>query len=98
MKVAIRIISRILRWEPHLNQIGLVIMSLLFAALPPVRLRGESSQPRILTLQQALEIAAEKNRDILKAREYRNYVMGRYREERAAALPEATASISSRVP
>ena len=35
-----------------------------------------------------MQIAMEKNRDIQKAREYRNQVEGRYVEERAAALPQ----------
>lgn len=43
--------------------------------------------PRLLTLEECLGIAAEQNRDILKAREYAAYVQGRYLEERAAALP-----------
>lgn len=44
--------------------------------------------PQVLTLDDCLRIAAEKNRDILKAREYAEYVQGRYVEERAAALPQ----------
>lgn len=44
--------------------------------------------PQLLTLEDCLQIAAEKNRDILKAREYAEYVQGRYVEERAAALPQ----------
>jgi HAE1 family hydrophobic/amphiphilic exporter-1 len=41
-----------------------------------------------LTLDKALQIAMERNKDILRAREYRNQVEGRYVEERAAALPQ----------
>ncbi len=41
----------------------------------------------LLTLDQALKIAAEKNRDIQRAKEYRNQVMGKIMEEKAAALP-----------
>lgn len=41
-----------------------------------------------LTLDQALTIALEQNRDIDRAREYGKYVQGRYLEERAAALPQ----------
>jgi len=41
-----------------------------------------------LTLDQALGIAMDKNRDIEQAREYTRYVQGRYVEERAAALPQ----------
>ncbi|CAH2030213.1 Outer membrane efflux protein [Trichlorobacter ammonificans] len=44
--------------------------------------------PQVLTLDDCLRIAAEKNRDIQKAREYAAYVQGRYVEERAAALPQ----------
>lgn len=43
---------------------------------------------KTLTLDQAVSIAMEKNRDIEKAREYAQYVQGKYVEERAAALPQ----------
>lgn len=44
--------------------------------------------PRLLALEDCLAIASEKNLDIQKAKEYANYVQGRYVEERAAALPQ----------
>lgn len=44
--------------------------------------------PRLLTLEDCLAIASDKNLDIQKAREYANYVQGKYVEERAAALPQ----------
>lgn len=50
-----------------------------------------------LTLEQALVIAMAKNRDIEKAREYANYVQGKYVEERAAALPQLTLSGSAQL-
>jgi HAE1 family hydrophobic/amphiphilic exporter-1 len=43
-----------------------------------------------LTLEEALKLALEKNKDIQKAKEYRNLVEGKYVEERAAALPQLT--------
>lgn len=46
---------------------------------------------RLLTLDQALQIAAERNRDIQKAREYIAWARGKYVEERAAAFPQLTA-------
>jgi len=49
---------------------------------------------RILTLEQALVITAEQNRDIQKAREYIRWAQGKYVEERAAALPQITATSS----
>lgn len=51
-------------------------------------------QPRVemLTLDQARALVLEKNRDIHKALEYKNYVQGRYVEERAAALPRFSIS------
>src|SRR4030067_3241142 len=49
---------------------------------------GEEKEIRVLTLEEALRIAAEKNHDIQKAREYRNYVNSIYVQERAAALPQ----------
>lgn len=47
-----------------------------------------AAQARVVTLEQALTLAKEKNRDIAKAREYAQYVQGKYVEERAAALPQ----------
>ena len=49
---------------------------------------AHAADTRILTLDQALSIAMEKNRDIEKAREYAKYVQGKYVEERSAALPQ----------
>jgi len=61
--------------------LGLGILS------PPSGL-GEEKGVRVLTREEALRIALEKNKDIQKAHEYRNSVMGRYVEERSAALPQ----------
>lgn len=47
-----------------------------------------AAETRLLTLDQTISIAMEKNRDIEKAREYAAYVQGKYVEERAAALPQ----------
>jgi HAE1 family hydrophobic/amphiphilic exporter-1 len=58
-----------------------MILALLF----PVLCHAET---KVLTLDQAIAIAMEKNRDIEKAHEYANYVRGKYVEERAAALPQ----------
>ena len=44
-----------------------------------------AAEIRTLTLDQAISIAMEKNRDIEKAREYSRYVQGKYVEERSAA-------------
>jgi len=55
-----------------------------FLSLPGgPRKRGKGSEPG-----RALRIALEKNKDIQKAQEYRSMVMGRYVEERSAALPQ----------
>jgi len=43
-------------------------------------------------LEEAVRTAMEKNKDIQKAKEYRNLVEGRYIEERAAALPQLALS------
>src|SRR3972149_3642220 len=54
----------------------------------PEVLASEEKGVKVLTLDEALAITLEKNKDIQKAREYRNMVEGRYIEERAAALPQ----------
>jgi HAE1 family hydrophobic/amphiphilic exporter-1 len=56
------------------------------SAAPPV---SPPVQPevRVLTLEEALQLASQRNFDILRAAEYGRSVRGRYVEERAAALP-----------
>ena len=49
---------------------------------------GQEPKVLLLTLEECQRLALEKNKDIQKAREYRNSVMGRYLEERSAALPQ----------
>ena len=49
-----------------------------------------NSEIKALSLDQAISVALEKNRDIEKAREYAHYVQGKYVEERAAALPQVS--------
>jgi len=57
---------------------------------------GADKRINVLTLEDALGIALEKNKDIQKAREYKNSVEGRYIEERSAAFPQLqiTGSVS----
>lgn len=49
---------------------------------------SQAAEVRTLSLDQALSVAMEKNRDVDKAREYARYVQGKYVEERSAALPQ----------
>ena len=86
-----------LRFEKNLLSLGLFGKSLgvFFLAswfiLGNMALAQPSEQKKevvILTLEKALKITMEKNKDIQKAKEYRNRVEGRYVEERAAALPQ----------
>ena len=65
-----------------------LLVTLLSLSIPTVLNAGEKQPAKVLTLQDALDIAREKNRDILRAQEYRKQVAGRYVEERAAALPQ----------
>ncbi len=50
--------------------------------------QGGEAKVLLLNLEDCQRVVLEKNKDIQKAREYRNAVMGRYVEERAAALPQ----------
>lgn len=70
----------------------LFFVSLVFAAAGffPAASRGADNAVLTLTLDEAKKIAAERNRDIRKAMEFRRQVEGRYVEERAAALPQVT--------
>ncbi|MCA1988132.1 MAG: TolC family protein [Desulfarculus sp.] len=65
----------------------------LAAPEPKAQSTDASSPPvEMLTLDQVRSLVLEKNRDIHKALEYKNYVQGRYVEERSAALPRFTIS------
>jgi outer membrane protein TolC len=56
---------------------------------------GRAAAVRTLTLDAALAIAMDQNRDIQKARAYGDLVQGRYLEERAAALPSLSLNAST---
>jgi HAE1 family hydrophobic/amphiphilic exporter-1 len=73
-------------WVRCLIPVLLLIVSL--GTLPLKAAYGEEAKVQILTLGEALQITAEKNRDIQKALEYRNLVKAIYVTERAAALPQ----------
>ena len=71
----------------------------LALVLPAPLLRAASATdpapaPQVLTLDDAVRIAQEKNRDVEKARSYQDWVRGKYVEERAAALPNVSAEAS----
>lgn len=72
--------------------------SWLAATLALVVVQAASAQdtPTVLTLDQALAVAMEHNRDIQKADEYRTWVRGKYVEERAGALPSFTLNAAGR--
>ena len=73
------------------NLIFTLLLAVLFFWFPG-SIPAEENQDQMirLTLEEALKLALDKNKDIQKAREYRNLVEGRYVEERAAALPQLT--------
>lgn len=62
---------------------AVVILLLLLLTLP-----GGAAAARVLSIDEALAIAMENNRDIARAGAYAGYVKGKYQEERAAALPQ----------
>ncbi len=68
-------------------QLLLAVFAIVLGTLLPAQASEAKKNVMVLSLDQALQIAMEKNKDIQKAREYRNQVEGRYVEERAAALP-----------
>ncbi len=76
---------------------NIYILLIILSLLPLATTFGEGKGTQLLTLEEALQIAAEKNKDIQKAREYRYWLEARYVEERAVALPQIviTASGSS---
>ena len=69
-------------------RIWIIFLSILSIFIRPATVL--SAEIRTLTIEQALAVAAEKNRDIQKAHEYIRWAQGKYMEERAAALPQLT--------
>lgn len=69
--------------EPLLSFLLIILLPLLSASAEEA-----PEDVTVLTLDQALEMASEKNRDIRKAQEYFYWVRGKYVEERAGALPQ----------
>jgi HAE1 family hydrophobic/amphiphilic exporter-1 len=70
-----------------MKRIFFLVSVLIFLLLP---FKAAADDINVLNLEQALQIAFEKNRDIRKAMEYARWVQGKYVEERAAALPQLT--------
>ncbi|MCX5907909.1 MAG: TolC family protein, partial [Deltaproteobacteria bacterium] len=81
-------ITTLAGWKGLCRIILLLLGMGLLPLLPEGKAWGEDKGVRFLTLEEALRIADEKNKDIRKAKEYRNQVEGRYVEERSAALPQ----------
>ena len=67
-------------------------LSLLAAPRAARSAEARAAGTLVLTLEQTLSLAAEQNRDVQKAHEYGIQAEARYREERAAALPQFTLS------
>lgn len=81
--------------------LGAVVAAALLCAAPGIRAAGadvaRAADPAgtvVLTLDEALQLAKDRNRDIARALEYQRYVRGRYLEERSAALPNLTLEAS----
>jgi len=65
-------------------------LMLLFLLTTDFAFVAHAAEERTLTLDQALTIAAERNRAIAKSMEFRNQAEGFYVAQRAAALPHLT--------
>jgi HAE1 family hydrophobic/amphiphilic exporter-1 len=78
-------------FSPALRAAG----SMLQQAATAVQAAGGAPQAapaKVLTLDQALAIAATQNRDVQKAIEFQKWVRGKYIEERANAFPQIIAT------
>src|SRR4030042_89007 len=75
-------------WRGFLFHLVAFFLIVFPGTLPLTVAYGEEKETQVLTLEGVLRIAAEKNLDIQKAREYRNLVEGIYVAERAAAFAQ----------
>jgi HAE1 family hydrophobic/amphiphilic exporter-1 len=78
--------------EPEPVGAGRGAIALVLVALGAMLLAPATVSAEPLTLDGAIAIALEKNRDLQAARKYQEWVHGKYLEERAAALPHVTIS------
>ena len=85
--------GRVVSLSERRSSVVKIALMILIWILPAVC----AAETRVLTLDQAISIAMEKNRDIEKAREYAHLVQGKYVEERAAALPQLSLNGSALV-
>ncbi len=76
------------KWRNLILAAGLLSLVTISGPFPTPPVAAEERPVKALTLADALEIAREQNKDILKAREFKKQVEGRYIEERAAVLPQ----------
>ena len=74
-------------WKRCFCWVFIALLAGCLGMAPEVLASGKTGV-KVLTLDEALRLTLEKNKDIQKAREYRNMVEGRYIEERAAVLPQ----------
>ena len=75
-------------WKIFIHSRIPILLVVFLGILSCTEVLGEEREIETLTLDKALQIAAEKNHDIQKAREYKNRVEAIYVTERAAALPQ----------
>ncbi len=71
---------------------GLLIAAAVASPSAAGAAAGTDNAAQVLSLEQARAVALENNRDIRKAMELRRKLEGKYVEERAAALPQVTAT------
>ena len=65
---------------------------LLAALLAPGTTLPAEAPAEAITLEEAVRLVEERNRDVEKARAYQEWVRGKFIEERAAALPKLSAN------
>jgi HAE1 family hydrophobic/amphiphilic exporter-1 len=93
IKFGVRILRRAQSTHSGLGESIVLLTAIIFfisGGLVSTQAAEQKKEENVLTLEQALRITMEKNKDIQKAQEYRRQVEGRYVEERAAALPQFT--------
>jgi HAE1 family hydrophobic/amphiphilic exporter-1 len=77
----------------HIRLGGLIAaLFVLCSVITPARPGFARDPVRTITFEEAWQITLENNKDIQKAQEFRRKVMGIYVEQRAAALPQLTAT------
>jgi hydrophobic/amphiphilic exporter-1 (mainly G- bacteria), HAE1 family len=83
------------KWKGKHHRVAAALVFAISLSIVLAPAVSQAAEVKPLTLDDALALAMEQNRDIQKALAYAQLVQGKYLEERAAALPQLSLNVSA---